>query len=194
MYWKQNTRFILAVTLALQSIHFGKGSRHEKIQDAGEIAGATVPKDNIKDQLTTLNIFNEMNHSYESRKQLNKPIVPFIGLTESKTLKRDCCQNGGTCILGSFCACPQHFTGRYCEYDQRKSNCGVFEHGQWIRKSCHLCRCAFGELHCLSPRNCAVSEEEEWIHLLSKGQRLKETMGYFFLGCFFALCGLLYLL
>ncbi|XP_044302117.1 cryptic protein-like [Varanus komodoensis] len=193
MYWRQNTRFILTVTLALQVLNFGKGYRKEDDgQGRGQTADATAQKHHIKDQTTTLNAFSEMNQSYESRKQMNsRLVVPFPGLTQSRTLNRHCCQNGGTCILGSFCACPKYFVGRYCEHDERKSNCGPFAHGEWIEKGCQLCRCGYGVLHCLSKQmqNCAIRKEEEFIHLPSNCPRLQQTMSFLMLllGGFFAL-------
>ncbi|KAM6467911.1 cryptic protein-like isoform 1-T1 [Liasis olivaceus] len=193
MYWRQNTRFILTITLVLQNINFGEGLR--KQDDTHDTEGnmdAIIQKHSAKEQATTLKVFNVMNQSSEYKKQMNsKPIVPFTGLTQSRTLNRHCCENGGTCILGSFCACPKHFIGRYCEHDERKSNCGPFVHGEWIWKSCQLCRCGYGILHCLSEQrqNCAINEEEEFFYLTSNCPRLQQTICFLILllGCFFAL-------
>ncbi|XP_061578785.1 teratocarcinoma-derived growth factor 1 [Cololabis saira] len=75
-------------------------------------------------------------------------VRPFLGLTNSGDQSRSCCENGGTCILGSFCACAPFFTGRTCEYDTRVRMCDVTRHGEWVRRGCSYCRCGYGLLHC----------------------------------------------
>uniref|UniRef100_A0A3Q3D368 EGF-like domain-containing protein n=1 Tax=Hippocampus comes TaxID=109280 RepID=A0A3Q3D368_HIPCM len=87
----------------------------------------------------------------------------FLGAEQS----RSCCKNGGTCILGSFCACPPFFTGRSCEYNQRIRRCGPVPHGEWVRKGCSYCRCGYGLLHCF-PRvfhkDCGMDATHYYYH------------------------------
>ncbi|XP_030599136.1 teratocarcinoma-derived growth factor 1 [Archocentrus centrarchus] len=108
-------------------------------------------------------------------------VLPFIGLTSSAEQSRSCCKNGGTCILGSFCACPPYFTGRTCEYDQRIRTCGLIPHGEWVQKGCSYCRCGYGLLHCFANvfhKDCNDSDEVRWYR--SSAVRMIPT-GFFLL-------------
>ncbi|XP_006194532.1 protein Cripto [Camelus dromedarius] len=76
--------------------------------------------------------------------------IPSMGIQKSKELNRTCCLNGGTCMLGSFCACPPSFYGRNCEHDARKENCGSVPHDTWLPRKCSMCKCWQGQLRCLA--------------------------------------------
>ncbi|NXJ65016.1 CFC1 protein, partial [Rostratula benghalensis] len=179
-------RIIFTVTLVWQAVHLGKGREKEDLEEDVKSLNTTAQKQQHRNEETTLNTLSDVYQSYEKRKQQNsRALVPFTGITESKKLNRHCCQNGGTCILGAFCACLKHFTGRYCEHDERQSNCGNIAHGAWVLKGCWLCRCGYGTLNCLSEimhDNCELkSEKEEITRLYSNGLRLQQTM--FALSC-----------
>ncbi|NXT80317.1 CFC1 protein, partial [Zapornia atra] len=172
--------FLFTVILIWQAVHVGRGREKGEREEDAESFNVTALKHQPKNVGAIINAFNYMNQSYEDTKeQHSRVFVPFTGITDSKKLNRQCCQNGGTCILGSFCACLKHFTGRYCEYDERKSNCGSIAHGTWVLKGCRLCRCGYGNLNCLSEimhGNCdRKSEKEEITRLSSNGKRLQQT-------------------
>ncbi|KAM6903067.1 teratocarcinoma-derived growth factor 1 [Xenentodon cancila] len=109
--------------------------------------------------------FTQMNfpNSGDRKHRDASAVLPFIGLTNSAEQSRSCCKNGGTCILGSFCACTPFFTGRTCEYDTRIRMCDVIPHGEWVQKGCSYCRCGYGILHCFPNvfhKNCDDSDQK----------------------------------
>ncbi|XP_028318899.1 cryptic protein-like isoform X1 [Gouania willdenowi] len=133
------------------------------------LPSTSLSKKSLQPSQDFLNEFVQVNspNSGDRKHRDASAVLPFIGLTNSAEQSRSCCKNGGTCILGSFCACPPFFTGRSCEYDQRVRSCGLIPHGEWVQKGCSYCRCGYGALHCFPHiflKDCDGSEEVRWYH------------------------------
>ncbi|XP_007883455.1 cryptic protein isoform X2 [Callorhinchus milii] len=89
-----------------------------------------------------------------------------------------CCQNGGTCVLGSFCVCPKAFSGRHCQYNHLNRDCNSIQHGEWARKNCTWCKCNYGTFHCLRGllENCDPAQDKELGYILTSGCSLEFSL------------------
>ncbi|OCT97952.1 hypothetical protein XELAEV_18010180mg, partial [Xenopus laevis] len=117
----------------------------------------------IKSNTISQFLQDTINATHDKSPVKSAKTLPFLGITDSKKLNRKCCQNGGTCFLGTFCICPKQFTGRHCEHERRPASCAGVPHGDWIRQGCLLCRCVSGVLHCFKPESedCDVVHEKD---------------------------------
>ncbi|KAE8633320.1 hypothetical protein XENTR_v10001841 [Xenopus tropicalis] len=137
---------------------------------------------------TMINTGSELSENTYIQKLLQhvdhneKETIPFIGLTKNNALDKHCCKNGGTCVLGSFCACPKHFTGRYCELHVHNRKCGIIAHGHWIQKTCALCRCMYGTMHCFASGDCDAKDYVKDTHIfLSRSPSVSYCLTSWFL-------------
>ncbi|XP_055486911.1 cryptic protein-like [Leucoraja erinacea] len=167
------------------------------VQVSGSVKGCGGDGRNCGQQISKPNIEKPVGQSPESLtefKQLNNKLrepgsvaanfIRFIGLTDSKSLDRSCCNNGGTCILGSFCACPPPFVGRYCERDERLKMCDKTPENEWVLKQCTWCKCGNGRFQCAKHlgriEKCDPGQEDDFFNrysvLIGGGSRLVVTL------------------
>ncbi|XP_016042670.1 cryptic protein-like isoform X2 [Erinaceus europaeus] len=176
-------RILFMSSLLLQTLHSANSDQRERHNDSrGETHSATALKTLQRTPSPAWADPRAGNGSADGWRRLDSRL--YSGIPLDGAPRPRCCRNGGTCVLGSFCVCPEDFTGRYCEHDQRNSECGALGHGAWALRGCHLCRCLFAALHCLplpTPGRCDL---QDFLASYSDGLSAPYTLHFLiFLAC-----------
>ncbi|XP_021054343.1 cryptic protein [Mus pahari] len=159
-------RPLFLMTVALQLISLGNGYQSEA-REVSNIPSPVMPGMTLD---RTLSNSSRKNDTQEGAR-LWDSLPDSSTLGESAAPGSRCCHNGGTCVLGSFCVCPAHFTGRYCEHDERRRDCGALGHGAWTLHSCRLCRCIFSALYCLPHQTFSHCDLKSFLSSGARGSR-----------------------
>ncbi|XP_052049727.1 cryptic protein-like [Apodemus sylvaticus] len=162
-------RPLFLMTVALQLIHPGNcyQSEGDGAREISNNLSQVIPGTTLDG---TLSNSSRKNNSHEGA-HLWASLPDSSTLGQSAVPVSRCCHNGGTCVLGSFCVCPAHFTGRYCEHDQRQRDCGSLGHGAWTLHSCRLCRCVFSALYCLPRQAFSHCDLKSFLSSGARGSR-----------------------
>ncbi|CAH1244088.1 CFC1 [Branchiostoma lanceolatum] len=113
-------------------------------------------------------VLNQPSHLIRAQRQVT--LQEHIMKTANHS--DDCCENGGTCILGSFCMCPGNFTGRYCEQRAVTLPCGDVPHNDWMFQGCSLCRCGNGTFLCIEHMRPDCESERDVVNVVNSQDNL----------------------
>ncbi|CAH7225870.1 cryptic protein [Phodopus roborovskii] len=164
---RHQARALFLMIVALQLVHLGNSYQREP-DSAREVSNIPSPK--LPGTALDGTLSNSSGGNGSGEAWLPRDSPPYSRtFGESVVPGSRCCHNGGTCVLGSFCVCPEHFTGRYCEYDQRRRDCGALEHGAWTLHSCRLCRCIFSALYCLPRQTFGHCDTKDFLSSRARG-------------------------